>query len=163
MTIVNLIRRDHGERVSGTGKSRATTRAATWIRAIVSSLERVNRDVSRESRTARLRSLLLRLLLPPRFSSSTFLSCASPCYIDIRPRTRSPHNAAFAVEESDVLRRACRPRACARAYAFGSLVRLLSFLLTCAYRPIEMYLRTHEREKGTKVEAINPPARRIIS
>lgn len=95
-------------------------------------LERVNRDVSRESRTARLRSLLLRLLLPPRFSSSTFLSCASPCYIDIRPRTRSPHNAAFAVEESDVLRRACRPRACARAYAFGSLVRLLSFLLTCA-------------------------------
>lgn len=61
--------------------------------------------MSRESRTARLRSLLLRLLLPPRFSSSTFLSCASPCYIDIRPRTRSPHNAAFAVEESDVLRR----------------------------------------------------------
>lgn len=162
MTIVNSTRRDHGERVSGTGKSRTTTRAATWIRAIVSSLERVNRDVSRESRTARLRSLLLRLLrllLPPRFSSSTFLSCASPCYIDIRPRTRSPHNAAFAVEESDVLRR----RACARAYAFGSLVRLLSFLLTCAYRPIEMYLRTHEREKGTKVEAINPPARRIIS
>lgn len=100
--------------------------------------------MSRESRTARLRSLLLRLLLPPRFSSSTFLSCASPCYIDIRPRTRSPHNAAFAVEESDVPRRACRPRACARAYAFGSLVRLLSFLLTCAYRPIEMYLRTHE-------------------
>lgn len=75
--------------------------------------------MSRESRTARLRSLLLRLLLPPRFSSSTFLSCASPCYIDIRPRTRSPHNAAFAVEESDVLRprRACRRRrACARVH-----------------------------------------------
>jgi len=107
----------------------------------------------RESRKPRDASCLSSASFFPSFLVSTFLQPLAAATSTLDLEHVPCNNAAFAMEETDVPR-LVQPRACARTHACARARARWS---------IEMHLGTERSERagetGSKVEAINPPAR----